>query len=127
MNKYRIKARAITLFSCLALSQAVLWAQDSYKISITKNSLTLKEALQEVEKQTKTSIAYNESQLGVNKVISLNLTNAGLETTMQSILEGTGFTYRVDGSYIILTPDDRAVERKPVESFMLKKVTISLF
>ncbi|EJW89850.1 hypothetical protein EVA_22043, partial [gut metagenome] len=23
--------------------------------------------------------------------------------------------------------DDRAVERKPVESFMLKKVTISLF
>lgn len=33
MNKYRIKARAITLFSCLALSQAVLWAQDNYKIS----------------------------------------------------------------------------------------------
>lgn len=114
MNKYRIKARAITLFSCLALSQAVLWAQDSYKISITKNSLTLKEALQEVEKQTKTSIAYNESQLGANKVISLNLTNASLETTMQSILEGTGFTYRVDGSYIILTPAEKKSKNKKI-------------
>lgn len=114
MNKYRIKARAITLFSCLALSQAVLWAQDSYKISITKNSLTLKEALQEVEKQTKTSIAYNESQLGANKVISLNLTNASLETTMQSILEGTGFTYRVEGSYIILTPAEKKSKNKKI-------------
>lgn len=114
MNKYRIKARAITLFSCLALSQAVLWAQDSYKISITKNSLTLKEALQEVEKQTKTSIAYNESQLGANKIISLNLTNASLETTMQSILEGTGFTYRVDGSYIILTPAEKKNKNKKI-------------
>lgn len=114
MNKYRIKARAITLFSCLALSLAVLWAQDSYKISITKNSLTLKEALQEVEKQTKTSIAYNESQLGANKVISLNLTNASLETTMQSILEGTGFTYRVEGSYIILTPAEKKSKNKKI-------------
>lgn len=114
MNKYRIKARAITLFSCLALSQAVLWAQDSYKISITKNSLTLKEALHEVEKQTKTSIAYNESQLGANKVISLNLTNASLETTMKSILAGTGFTYRVDGNYIILTPAEKKGKNKKI-------------
>lgn len=114
MNKYRIKARAITLFSCLALSQAVLWAQDNYKISITKNSLTLKEALHEVEKQTKTSIAYNESQLGANKVISLNLTNASLETTMKSILAGTGFTYRVDGNYIILTPAEKKGKNKKI-------------
>lgn len=114
MNKYRIKARAITLFSCLALSQTVLWAQDSYKISITKNSLTLKEALHEVEKQTKTSIAYNESQLGANKVISLNLTNASLEATMKSILEGTGFTYRVDGNYIILTPAEKKGKEKKI-------------
>lgn len=60
MNKYRIRAKAVTLFSCLMLSQTVLWAQDAHKISIKKEKLTLKEALKEVEKQSKTSIAYNE-------------------------------------------------------------------
>lgn len=107
MNKYRIRAKVITLFSCLVFSQAALWAQDSHKISIHKNSLTVKEALHEVEKQTKTSIAYNESQLGANKIISLNLRDASLETAMSSILKDTGFSYRVEGNYIILSPDEK--------------------
>lgn len=104
MNKYRIKAKAITLFSCLMLSQTVLWAQNVHKISIQKEKLTLKEALKEVEKQTKTSIAYNESQLGADKVISLNLKDATLDTALNRILEGTGFSYRLEGNYVILQP-----------------------
>lgn len=114
MNKYRIRAKVITLFSCLVFSQAALWAQDSHKISIHKNSLTVKEALHEVEKQTKTSIAYNESQLGANKIISLNLRDASLETAMSSILKDTGFSYRVEGNYIILSPDERKGKDKKI-------------
>lgn len=119
MNKYRIKARAITLFSCLALSQAVLWAQNSHKISITKNSLTLKEALHEVEKQAKISIAYNESQLGANKTISLNLTNASLDAAMKQILQDTGFSYRVEGNYIILSPLEKKGKVKKITGHIL--------
>lgn len=114
MNKYRIRAKVITLFSCLVFSQAALWAQDSHKISIHKNSLTVKEALHEVEKQTKTSIAYNESQLGANKIISLNLRDASLETAMSSILKDTGFSYRVEGNYIILSPDEKKGKDKKI-------------
>ena len=50
MNKYRIRAKAVTLFSCLMLSQTVLWAQDAHKISIKKEKLTLKEALKDIVK-----------------------------------------------------------------------------
>ena len=37
-------------------------------------------------------------------------------------IDGDGFSFACE-----ILADDRAVERKPVESFMLKKVTISLF
>ena len=37
-------------------------------------------------------------------------------------IDGDGFSFACE-----MLADDRAVERKPVESFMLKKVTISLF
>lgn len=114
MNKYRIKAKVITLFSCLIFSLAAMWAQNNHKISIHKNSLTVKEALHEVEKQTKTSIAYNESQLGANKVISLNLQNASLEAAMNSILKDTGFSYRIEGNYIILSPEEKKGKDKKI-------------
>ena len=112
MNKYRIRAKAVTLFSCLMLSQTVLWAQDAHKISIKKEKLTLKEALKEVEKQSKTSIAYNESQLGANKVISLNLSDATLDTALNQILKGTGFSYRLEGNYVILQPAEKQQKDK---------------
>lgn len=112
MNKYRIRAKAVTLFSCLMLSQTVLWAQDAHKISIKKEKLTLKEALKEVEKQSKTSIAYNESQLGANKVISLNLSDATLDTALNQILKGTGFSYRLEGNYVILQPVEKQQKGK---------------
>lgn len=112
MNKYRIRAKAVTLFSCLMLSQTVLWAQDAHKISIKKEKLTLKEALKEVEKQSKTSIAYNESQLGANKVISLNLSDATLDAALNQILKGTGFSYRLEGNYVILQPAEKQQKGK---------------
>ena len=37
-------------------------------------------------------------------------------------IDGDGFSFAC-----VMLADDRAVERKPVESFMRKKVTISLF
>lgn len=112
MNKYRIRAKAVTLFSCLMLSQTVLWAQDAHKISIKKEKLTLKEALKEVEKQSKTSIAYNESQLGANKVISLNLSDVTLDDALNQILKGTGFSYRLEGNYVILQPAEKQQKGK---------------
>lgn len=112
MNKYRIRAKAVTLFSCLMLSQTVLWAQDAHKISIKKEKLTLKEALKEVEKQSKTSIAYNESQLGANKVISLNLSDVTLNDALNQILKGTGFSYRLEGNYVILQPAEKQQKGK---------------
>ena len=95
MNLYLLKAKCITFFCCLLFAQTVLFAQSNVKITIKKNEITLREALTEVEKQSKMSVAYNESQLGGSKRISLNVSELPLEQALKVILKGTGFSYKL--------------------------------
>ena len=75
MNLYLLKAKCITFFAVCYSRKQVLFAQSNVKITIKKNEITLREALTEVEKQSKMSVAYNESQLGGSKRISLNVSD----------------------------------------------------
>lgn len=100
------KAKCIT-FLLLLFAQTVLFAQSNVKITIKKNEITLREALTEVEKQSKMSVAYNESQLGGSKRISLNVSELPLEQALKVILKGTGFSYKLKDSYIMIIPEKR--------------------
>ena len=107
MNLYLLKAKCITFFCCLLFAQTVLFAQSNVKITIKKNEITLREALTEVEKQSKMSVAYNESQLGGSKRISLNVSELPLEQALKVILKGTGFSYKLKDSYIMIIPEKK--------------------
>ena len=91
----------------MMFAQTVLFAQSNVKITIKKNEITLREALTEVEKQSKMSIAYNESQLGGSKRISLNVKGLPLEQALKAILKGTGFGYKVKDNYIMIVPEKK--------------------
>ena len=112
MNIYRLKAKIITFFCCLLLSQTVVFAQNAKKISIKKEKVSLKEALTEIEKQTKMSVAYNESQLGADKTISLNVVDATIEKALDQILKGTGFAYKIQGDHIMIVQEPKQEKRK---------------
>lgn len=111
MKLSRIKATLTLLFLTLFLSQSAVFAQTGKKITISGDKITIKEALLSVEKQTEMSVAYNESALGAGKVISLKLKDASLENALGTILKGTGFTWKIEKGYIIISP-----EKKPAES-----------
>lgn len=112
MNIYRLKAIIITFFCCLLLSQTVVFAQNAKKISIKKEKVSLKEALTEIEKQTKMSVAYNESQLGADKTISLNVVDATIEKALDQILKGTGFAYKIQGDHIMIVQEPKQEKGK---------------
>lgn len=103
MNIYRTKATILIIFCCLFCLQTVVFAQNARTLSINKSQITIKEALREVERQSKMAVAYNESQLGASKKISLNLKQASLDEGMNQILKGTGFTHKIVGNQIIIT------------------------
>lgn len=107
MNLYRFKTKFIVIFCCLLLIQTVVFAQINRRISIKKEQITLKEALSEIEKQTEMSVAYNESQLGADKIISLNLQNVSLDQAFKRILKDTGYSFRIQGKQILIIKEKK--------------------
>ena len=89
-NKQAI-SRVFMLFLCCLLLSTPTFAQSSNaRITIHKKNISVIEALKEVEKQTKLSVGYNESQLKNKPSIDLALEKATLENSLTEILKGTG-------------------------------------
>lgn len=91
----------------MVVIQATAFAQGGMKITIQKENITVIEALKEVEKQSKLSVGYNDSQLIDKPAINLNLKNIDLEKALSVILKGTGFTYGIKRNYINIIPQPK--------------------
>lgn len=116
MNLYLKKARKSILIIFLLLIGANIHAQQNSKITIKKRDISIQSALMEVRKQSNMSVAYNDSKLPKQK-ISLNIDKQPLEKALDSILQGTGFTYMIKDDYIMIVPKGKVKESKD------KKVT----
>lgn len=114
MNDINIKKPVLRflIFTCFILYAFTVSAQTK-EITIKRKSISLKDAFNEVEKQTGYSIAYGQSKLDVEKKISLALEKADLNIAMNHILEGTNHTYKLTGYHIILYPVGK--KEKPAE------------
>ena len=118
-NKQTFSRVFMLFLCCLLLSTSTFAQNSSARITIHKKNISVIEALKEVEKQTKLSVGYNESQLKNKPSISLDLEKAPLENSLTEILKGTGYTYQLKGKYVIIVPQ----EKKEVEQVSAKRIT----
>lgn len=93
----------LTFLSLLLLIQTQVFAQNNSKITIQKKNITVIEALKTVEKQSKMSINYSDSELRGKEIANLNLQNVAVSTALDAILTGMDFTYQIQKNYIIIT------------------------
>lgn len=98
------KGKSLVLFVCAFFIQIAAFAQNGIRITIQKKNIPIIEALDEVERQSKLSVGYNDSQLKNKPAIDLNLINIKLEDALSTILKGTGYTYRLERNYIKIIP-----------------------
>lgn len=106
-NDKKAKGIRFVLFLFMVVIQATAFAQGGIQITIQKENITVIEALKEVEKQSKLSVGYNDSQLIDKPAINLNLKNIDLEKALSIILKGTGFTYGIKRNYINIIPQPK--------------------
>ena len=129
MNLYLFKT-VFAVFCTLALSQTALFSQDRERLSIKEDRITLKQALADVERQTGLSVAYNESRIGADQVLSLDLDRVTLDQAMSAILEGTGFTWKVQGDYLVISeeavPAQRLVKGRVVDEQGLPMIGVGI-
>ena len=79
-------SRVFMLFLCCLLLSTPAFSQGNHaRITIHKKNISVIEALKEVEKQSKLSVGYNDSQLIDKPAINLNLKNIDLEKAGLSI------------------------------------------
>ena len=107
MNLYLKTAKSTIIICCLFILQTTALAQSNIRITIKKAEITLQNALIEVERQSKLSVAYNQSQLSGKRQLSLNIVNQPLESALKTILEGTGFSYKLTDKYIMIVPETK--------------------
>jgi len=97
------KGAFLTFLSLLLLMQTSSFAQNDSKITVQQKKITVIDALKVVERQSKMSINYSDSQLKGKEIANLNLKNALVSIALDVILKETGFTYQIQGNYIIIT------------------------
>ena len=73
-------------------------------VSFNNERLTLKQAFEKIESVSNYKIAYNASQLNVNKEVVLNQKNKSVTQVISDLLSGTGYTYEVKGNQIVIVP-----------------------
>lgn len=106
----------LTFLSLLLLTSTLAFAQSGNKITIQQKNITVIDALKTVEKQSKMSINYSDSELKGKEIANLNLRNVSVPSALDVILKGTGFAYQIQGNYIIIT------EKKPVATQVVKEI-----
>lgn len=112
-------AQKQVFFSCLTLLlfiQTFASAQNNSRITIQKKNITVVDALKIVERQSKKSINYSDSQLKGKEIVNLDLKNTSVTTALDAILKGIGFVYQIQGNYIII------IEKKPSDTQVQKNI-----
>ena len=111
-----VQKRVFLIFLGLLLMQTLAFAQSDSKITIQQKDITVVDALKTVERQSKMSINYSDSELKGKKIADLNLEDVSVTTALDAILKGTGFSYQIQGNYIIVT------EKKPATAQSVKDI-----
>src|SRR5574344_259637 len=92
----------LTFLGLLLFVQVQTLAQNDGKVTIQQKRTTVVDALRMVEKQSKMSINYSDSELAGKVIHGINLRNQSVPTALDAILKGTGFGYQIQGSYVVI-------------------------
>lgn len=110
-EKIGFKRVFLTFLGLLLFMQTPALAQNDSKVTIRQAKITVIEALKAVEKQSQMSINYSDSQLKGKEIPDLNLKNASVSTALDTILKGTGFSYQIQGNYIVIIEKKQTVTK----------------
>lgn len=95
-------------FLCCSLSGAF---GQNRRITLTGNGMSLQQAFESIEKQAQVSITYNRTKLNVKQTIDADYRDMPASAVLSRLLEGSGFTFRQEGSYLIIVPAEPAADQ----------------
>lgn len=82
--------------------------QNAPIVELNLEGVSIKEALRQIERQTRFSFVVNDNRLRtIQKTVTLKIKNENVFAALEKILEGTGISYKIKRNHITLIPPVR--------------------
>lgn len=108
------------VLSCLLLSVASVNAQITVKVQ----GKTVRQVLRQIEREAGYSVFYNDKLEGLNKRVTLSVSNEDIRQVLSNLLSDTDITYRIDsGKQIVLGPRQKKSAEASDKKLVKGKVT----
>lgn len=95
---YKIIGLIIFLFTAIHAN-----AQNE-TFTISGRNITIKQVFEQIEAQSKYTVAYSKAQINVKQKVTMNIQKVSLKEVLEQALKDTGFAYKVNGFHIIIIP-----------------------
>ena len=110
---FGIFSKSLLLIICLSFFLNVqLKAQSGISLNLVNASV--KEVLDKIKEQSKYTFIYNEEDVATLGKRSLSIKDAEIKTVLDRYLSGTGFSYVIKGSEIVIRKNPVQNERKKI-------------
>ncbi len=106
-------------FLIILLSGSVAATAQEDKVSVAGHNITIKQAFEQIESQSKYTIAYNSTKFDSERKVILNMKYRPLKEVLSLLLKGSGFTYKLNENHIVIVPgakETETVKNKPVQT-----------
>lgn len=93
----------LILLSVFAVS-ARTYSQNT-KLNLSLSNTTVEDVFKEIENSSEFYFFYQENEIDLGRKVNLDFKDANIQTILNTILDGTGLSYKVVDRYIVITSD----------------------
>ena len=94
---------------CIATTFATTINSQNVKVTLSTNSLTIRQLISQIERQTNYLFVYNSDKINLDRSIKVNDRKASLGQILNDAFDNEGIAYRIEGSNIILVKKNMEV------------------
>lgn len=123
-NKRKISTvRKLLIIGLMAFFAFPLFASaQNTKVSISLRNATVKQVLNEIEKQTDFTFVYSDARVNINRVVTVKAKNKPVNSVVEHIFAGTNIVFRTVDNQIVLM---QKVENSNMEIRNEKQLSIT--
>ena len=99
----------ILLFTCVFCSMAEMSYTQNARVTINKRNVTLREVLNEIEKQTDYLFIYSD-EVNTNERVSVKSRQQAVSNVLNALLKKKDLNYSMEGNHIILSTIEKSLQ-----------------
>lgn len=110
-----MRTTLILLFTCVFCSMAEISHTQNARVTINKRNVTLKEVLNEIERQTDYLFIYS-NEVNTNENVSVKSKEQAVANLLNKLLKDKNVDYSMEGNHIILAVKENEVDEETVSA-----------